>query len=167
MKTQALSSGRIVVGRMDNFVQWCAWRYWLHRETGRTYFPDRLIVWSDWPPETQESAQLVAQKIREARQHPKVQYDLPVCDPCQPWDRWAYNEREDLARKHREDLNWIPPLPSTRISRPKADAIRTETEREMDQFMKDQAAKLPSVPRGKGLRYLQAIMAERGQWRDA
>lgn len=161
---QNLGNGRWIVDRTTNFVQWCAWRFWLHRETGRTGFPEKLCVWAEWPPKTMEGAQIVVQKIRETRQHPKVQSDLPVCDPAQPWDGFSYNEAEDLRRRHRENFAFEADLPPSRISRPKAGPYETETQKEVREWMNEQAAKLPKVPRGKGLHYLRAIMADK---RDA
>lgn len=164
MKPQDIGNGRTIVKRMENFVNWCAWRHWLHRETGRTVFLDKMCVWGDWPPETMQLAQSVCQMIVEARR--KVGWDFPVCDPAQPWDRWSFNEREDMARKHREDLFWVPPLPEPRGSVRRSTPYKTETHIELDKFVDDLAAKMPAVARGKGLQYLRAIMAERGEWKE-
>lgn len=143
MKPQTLTNGRTIVKRMENFENWCAWRYWLHRETGRTVFLDKMCVWGDWPPETMQLAQTVCQVIMEARR--AIGYtELGVSDPAQPWDRWSFGERDELTRKHREDLFWVPALPEPRshTSR-KAGAYKTKTHLELDAWIESEAAKKP------------------------
>lgn len=157
MKPQTLSNGSTLVKRMENFENWCAWRFWLHRETGRTWFPDKLCVWGDWPPETMQLAETVCQTVADARR--KVGYEFPVCDPAQPWDRWSFAERDELTRKHRADPFWIPPLPETR-TRKRSGPYETANQREVLEWMDRQAAQLPRVPRGKGLPWLRAMMAD-------
>lgn len=148
-KPREIGGGRWVVNRSESFVNWCAWRYWLHRETGRTVFLEKQVVWGEWPPESLQGAQIVCDAIREARR--AISYDYPVCSPAQPWDRWSYNEREDMARRHREDFFWNPDLPETRISRPKPGAHKNETRRELDAWTDAECAKLPPIKRGQPL----------------
>lgn len=112
MKPTPLKNGRWIVTRRENFINWCAWRWWLKRECNRDVELEKMCVWGEWPPETLAGAQLVAQAISDARA--KIQFPKPVCDPAQPWERWSYNEREDLDRRHREDFCWNPPMPGFR-----------------------------------------------------
>lgn len=117
MKPFRLENGRWIVTRRENFVNWCAWRWWLMRECNRGMALEKMCVWGEWPPETMDGAQMVAQHILKTRQ--KVQWDNPVCDPAEPWTRWSFNEREELERKHREDFHWNPDLPEFRGSYPR------------------------------------------------
>ena len=112
MKPLQLKNGRWIVTRRENFVNWCAWRWWLARECGRGITLEKMCVWGEWPPETISGAQLVAQAVRDARR--EIQWDNPVCDPAEPWNRWSFNERTDLEIKHREDYAWNPDLPEFR-----------------------------------------------------
>jgi hypothetical protein len=36
-------------------------------------------------------------------------------DPASPWDRWSIAESLDIERRHREDFDWLPDLPRSRI----------------------------------------------------
>lgn len=112
MKPMQLSNGRWVMNRHEHFLQWCAWRYWLARECDRRVPLEKICVWGEWPPETMEGAQMVAQFIAGVRN--SIQFHKPVCDPAQPWDRWTPEEREKLMEKHREDPYWDPRLPHFR-----------------------------------------------------
>lgn len=108
------NSGLFVITRKENFINWCAWRFWLHREGGMTFFPDVMTTHGEWPPMTQETANQVAAKIRANQQLAKV--PAYFTDPPQPWDRWGINETLDMDRKHREDFDWLPPFPKPRIA---------------------------------------------------
>jgi hypothetical protein len=52
--------------------QWDAWRGWLAREFGATFFSDRMTVAAEWPPSTAEGARIVAIKINEARERARL-----------------------------------------------------------------------------------------------
>lgn len=107
------NSGLFVITRKENFINWCAWRFWLHREQAQTFFPDVMTTHGEWPPMTQETANQVAAKIKANQQLAKV--PMYFTNPPQPWDRWGINETLDIERRHREDFDWLPPLPKPRI----------------------------------------------------
>lgn len=64
---QYLNSGRWVVRRVGKARQWTAWADWLHREYGRTFFPDAMQMLFEWPPTTQEGADMVTDSFVEMR----------------------------------------------------------------------------------------------------
>lgn len=107
------NSGLFVITRKENFINWCAWRFWLHREGASTFFPDTMTTYGEWPPMTQETATQVGARIKTSQQLAKM--PIYFADPPQPWDRWSINETLDLERHHREDFDWLPPLPKSRI----------------------------------------------------
>ena len=112
-KPQILENGRWIIERNQHFVQWCAWREWLHQECGRTFFPDKLVVWDEWPPEFPALASRVLDHIAATRQD--VGYGLPICAGRHAWQRWDGQFRADLARMHDEDAMWVPALPASHV----------------------------------------------------
>jgi hypothetical protein len=114
MTITKLHNGRVVIYRHRDFLQWCAWREWLAREVQRGFWPDKICVWGEWPPESLHGAQAVVEAIKATRAHPNVQSDTPVCDPPEPWTRWDFSYRTMLSEKHRADEYWNPPLPEFR-----------------------------------------------------
>lgn len=161
MKPRDIGNGRTIVTRTENFVNWCAWRFWLHRECSRTVFLEKLVVWGEWPPESLALAQIVAQYIKAARD--KIGYGLPVCDPAQPWDRWSYAEREDYERRHREDFWWNPDLPTPRGLQ-KPGAYKTPLETELDEWVIAEAANYPPMKRGDPLPVIRSRFRKKERW---
>lgn len=117
MRPIKLENGRWVITRTHNFVNWCAWRYWLTREVDRGFWPEKICVWSEWPPESLEGARSIVSVIVETRR--QMNSDKSYCDPAEPWDRWGFREREELERRHREDFHWNPELSKFRGNGPR------------------------------------------------
>lgn len=72
--------------------QYRAWEYWLHREIGKRFFPEPvMVVWSEWPPMTPESAVAVANSIAEIRRSKFANEKNPIGGAAvptypRPWD---------------------------------------------------------------------------------
>lgn len=90
--------------------QWLAWRYWLRHELNRRFFPEKLPVPLEWPPETVDSAMAVADYFRDVRERAKKDKDWPRAKSPEtpipiaptPWIRWSEYERNQMVAEFRE-----------------------------------------------------------------
>lgn len=64
--------------------QYAAWKFWLVREFGTTFFPEWLTVRGEWPPTTQNAASAIASAISDIRDELKIIH--PVSRNPAPWD---------------------------------------------------------------------------------
>ena len=133
-----------IVRRRQNFVYWCAWREWLAKEALRTFFPDVMTVFGEWPPRTHEAARIVARQINGLRGAEKIPI-TPMNETPEPWAMYAFNQILDLERRHNEDMSW---LPEAEI---RTRAHRTATEIELDNWMHNEIQKMPPVRPGESL----------------
>lgn len=125
--------GLTVIRIHDNFIYWCAWREWLAKEAGKTFFPDSLTLpGGAWPPTGIDTAAIFAQKFNEARR--KAGYQILMDDQPEPWDKWSTNQILDYERRHREDYAWLPPLPKHRV-KPTVIAFKSQAQHEVDDWM--------------------------------
>lgn len=94
--------------------QWLAWRDWLRLEMKRSFFPDKLPVPLEWPPETAKAAAAVAAHMAGQRTNAQKDKDWPkhrggragfVPLSPEPWIRWSAFEIEERVRRFRERDN--------------------------------------------------------------
>lgn len=115
---KTLANGRVILFRREHFLQWCAWREWLATEVGREFWPEKICVWSEWPPESAHMAQSIVDAIaatrptKDGRSGEPIS-DKPVCGVAHPWARWSAKLRQ-WEEKHADDEGWNPPLPRWR-----------------------------------------------------
>lgn len=91
--------GYYVFAREKNFIWWKAWASWLQSEVGQSHVPETLQAFTQFPPETQEMADVYAEYIRKIRE--KVGNPKPVPRP-KPWRRWSPTEMNRLEREETE-----------------------------------------------------------------
>lgn len=69
--------------------QYRSWEWWLRMRLGKRFFPKPvMVVWSEWPPQTQAGADLVAKAIsdlRASKHDGRVIGGASVTHPT-PWD---------------------------------------------------------------------------------
>src|ERR1044071_3969852 len=58
--------------------QWAGWVHWYKNEIGKKFFPDRMTVLSEWPPSTQEGADLTAKWLSDIRDSKFGKDPLPI-----------------------------------------------------------------------------------------
>ena len=95
---------------MRGEAQWIAWRDWLTHQLNRRFFPEKLPVPGEWPPETVNAAMATADYFRELREKAKKDKDWPrVKSPerpiplsPEPWQRWSEFEKNARVAAFRE-----------------------------------------------------------------
>jgi hypothetical protein len=103
---QKSSQGYYVFRRSENFIWWLAWSTWLHDELGQSFLPDTLQGFTQFPPETQQQADLYAEYINGIRK--RIKWGQTVPEHPKPWVRWTPTEMERLERRELEFRN--PPM---------------------------------------------------------
>ncbi len=106
---QKSSQDYYVFRRAENFIWWKAWATWLHDELGQQFLPDTLQGFTQFPPETQEKADLYAEYINGIRK--RIKWGQMVPEHPKPWRRWTPTEMDRLERAEVELNN--PPVRKT------------------------------------------------------
>lgn len=93
--------------------QWLAWREWMAREFGKTFFPKALTVWSEWPPTTHAAAAIVAGEIARIRE--EIDFPQPTNRAPEPWRMWTLPEEKAQVARFLAQEN-PEPIPLHRVN---------------------------------------------------
>lgn len=150
--------GLYIVRRNENFAHWCAWREWLATRCQKTFHPEVMTVWLEWPPQTMEEVRHVVEKLNESRKvanadtkiKGKLLHMLP--DELMPWEKWDIGRVIDMERRHRTDAHWNPRLDGRseeeekQITLERANAVIEATRRRLNYTGGKDRRFVPGVP---------------------
>lgn len=98
-----------------------AWASWMHREFGKTFFPERLTVWDKWPPIDGSMAAAVVSDLKSWRSDAnKAHITGPILPEINSaprlWQPWPIDEIQALER---DEARWRADAGSSFLQRPR------------------------------------------------
>lgn len=81
-----------------------AWKYWLHEEFGKQFFPEWITVLGEWPPTSQAGADAYAIALSDTRDSKYQKEQSQIGGPAvprhpKPWDGYVPKESPIVSRE--------------------------------------------------------------------